>query len=103
MLPFWRLRARQLTLAQVPLAAEIPESSAWEPVLGATIEAGKAFGAVKVLLAQPRKEVFPMIPRLEAILLEARLALLPFEESAGDWIQPHTGAAISRTTLRPGR
>jgi len=29
--------------------------------------------------------------------------LLPFSESAGDWIQPQTGAAISRATLRPGR
>ena len=68
-------------------------------MLSATIEAAKAFGAVKVLLAQlgqPRREVFPMIPTLEATLVEARLALLPFSESAGDWIQPHTGAAIAR-------
>lgn len=103
--PFLRV-ARQLTIAQLPLDAEIPEGAEWEPVLPATIEAAKAFGAVKVLLAQlgqPRQEVFPMIPGLEATLVEARLALLPFSESAGDWIQPHTGAAISRATLRPGR
>ena len=103
--PFLRV-ARQLTVAQLPLDEEIAEGTAWEPVLPATIEAGRAFGAVKVLLAQlgqPRTEVFPMIPRLEATLVEARLALLPFSESAGDWIQPQTGAAISRSTLRPGR
>jgi hypothetical protein len=103
--PFLRV-ARQLTLAQLPLDAEIPEGAAWEPVLSATIEAEKAFGTVKVLLAQlgqPRTEVFAAIPGLEATLVEARLALLPFAESAGDWIQPHTGAVISRTTLRPGR
>ena len=40
--------------------------------------------------------------KLEATLLEARLALLPFSESAGDWIEPHTGAAIARSTLRMG-
>ena len=62
--PFLRV-ARQLTIAQLPLDAEIPEGADWEPVLSATIEAAKAFGAVKVLLAQlgqPRQEVFPMIP-----------------------------------------
>ena len=103
--PFLRV-ARQLTVAQLPLAAEFPEGAAWGPVLSATIEAPKAFGAVKVLLAQlgqPRKEVFPRIPEIETTLEEARLALLPFAQSAGDWIQPHTGAAIARATLRPGR
>jgi hypothetical protein len=103
--PFLRV-ARQLTIAQLPLDAEAPEGDEWKTVLSATIESAKAFGAVKVLLAQlgqPRKEVFPMIPKLEATLVEARLALLPFSESAGDWIQPHTGAAIARSTLRPGR
>ena len=103
--PFLRV-ARQLTIAQLPLDGDIPEGADWEPVLAATIEAANAFGAVKVLLAllgQPRREVFPAIPALEATLVEARLALLPFAASAGDWIQPHTGAAISRSTLRPGR
>jgi hypothetical protein len=103
--PFLRI-ARQLTIAQLPLADEVPEGAAWGPVLPATIEAAKAVGAVKVLLAQlgqPRTEVFPLIPALTATLLEARLALLPFVGSAGDWIQPQTGAALSRATLRPGR
>jgi hypothetical protein len=103
--PFLRV-ARQLTVAQLPLDAEIPEGAAWGSVQSATIEAAKAFGAVKVLLAQlgqPRKEVFPLIPTIETTLEEARLALLPFAQSAGDWIQPHTGAAIARATLRPGR
>jgi hypothetical protein len=102
--PFLRV-ARQLSIAQLPLEAEVPEGSAWGPALSATIEASKAFGAVKVLLAQlgqPRKEVFPLIPEIETTLEEARLALLPFTPSAGDWIQPHTGAAIARATLRPG-
>jgi hypothetical protein len=100
--PFLRV-ARQLTVAQLPLEADAPEGAAWGPVSSATIESGKAFGAVKVLLAQlgqPRKEVFPLIPALEATLEEARLALLPFVPSAGDWIQPRTGAAIARAALR---
>lgn len=103
--PFLRV-ARQLTLAQFPLDAGAPEGADWDPVLAATIEAEKAFGAVKVLLAQlgqPRKEVFPMIAEIEASLVEARLALLPFTETAGDWVQPHTGAAIARAMLRTGR
>ncbi len=103
--PFLRV-ARQLTLAQLPLGAEAREGAEWEAVQPATIEAAKAVGAVKVLLAQlgqPRKEVFPMIPSVVATLEEARLALLPFAQSAGDWIQPDTGAAIARATLRPGR
>jgi hypothetical protein len=98
--------ARQLTIAQLPIEPGIAEGTEWEPVRAATIEAAKAFGAVKVLLAQlgqPRKEVFPMIPAVKAQLVEARLALLPFSASAGDWIQPQSGAAISRATLRPGR
>jgi hypothetical protein len=102
--PFLRV-ARQLTIAQLPLDAEAPEGDEWKTVLSATIESEKAFGAVKVLLAQlgqPRKEVFPLIPEIETTLEEARLALLPFAPSAGDWIQPHTGAAIARATLRPG-
>jgi len=100
--PFLRV-ARQLTLAQLPLDAGTPEGFGWETVQSATIEAAKAFGAVKVLLAQlgqPRKEVFPLIPTVETTLAEARLALLPFAPSAGDWIQPHTGVAIARNTLR---
>jgi hypothetical protein len=102
--PFLRI-ARQLTLAQLPLEAEATEGTAWGPVQSATIEASRAFGAVKVLLAQlgqPRKEVFPLIPEVETTLEEARLALLPFAQSAGDWIQAHTGAALARATLRPG-
>jgi hypothetical protein len=97
--------ARQLTIAQLPLDAAAPEGSEWAAVQPATIEAAMAFGAVKVLLAllgQPRKEVFPMIPDVDATLAEARLALLPFAPSAGDWIQPQTGAAIARSTLRGG-
>lgn len=103
--PYLRV-ARQLTIAQLPLDDAAPEGTVWEPVQPATLEADKAFGAVKVLLAQlgqPRKEVFPAIPRLAATLVEARLALLPFSASAGDWVQPHTGAAISRAALRTGR
>jgi hypothetical protein len=103
--PFLRV-ARQLTLAQLPLDAGTSEGVEWPAVQSATIEAAKAFGAVKVLLAQlgqPRKEVFPMIPSVAAALLEARLALLPFTASAGDWIQRDTGAAIARSTLRLGR
>jgi hypothetical protein len=103
--PFLRV-ARQITVAQLPLDDGLPAGAAWAPVQSATIEAAKSFGAVKVLLAQlgqPRREVFPAIARLDATLVEARLGLLPFSESAGDWIQPHTGAAISRATLRPGR
>jgi hypothetical protein len=103
--PFLRV-ARQLTIAQLPLDAEIPEGTEWGAVQEATIEADKAFGAVKVLLAQigqPRKEVFPLIPELTATLEEARLALLPFAPSAGDWIQPETAVSITRSTLRPGR
>jgi hypothetical protein len=95
--------ARQLTIAQLPLGAEAPEGTVWGSVQPATIEAAKAFGAVKVLLAQlgqPRKEVFPRIPGAAVRLEEARLALLPFDPSAGDWIQPQTGAAIARSTLR---
>jgi len=103
--PFLRV-ARQLTISQLPLDPDIPEGAEWASVLSATIEATRAFGAVKVLLAQlgqPRKLVFPLISRVEATLEEARLALLPFAESASDWIQPDTGAAISRATLRPSR
>ena len=103
--PFLRV-SRQLTMAQLPLDAGVPEGADWEPVQPASLEAAKVFGAVKVLLAllgQPRREVFPKIPALEATLAEARLALLPFAASAGDWIQPHTGAAIARATLRHGR
>jgi hypothetical protein len=95
--------ARQLTIAQLPLGATAPEGTAWGTVQPATIEADKAFGAVKVLLAQlgqPRKEVFPRIAGATVRLEEARLALLPFDPSAGDWIQPQTGAAIARSTLR---
>ncbi len=102
--PFLRV-ARQLTMAQLPLDAEIPEGTEWESVQAATIEAAKAFGAVNVLLAQlgqPRRQIFPMIPKVQAALVDARLALLPFSETAGDWIQPRTGAAISRATLRMG-
>jgi hypothetical protein len=95
--------ARQLTIAQLPLGIQVPEGTAWGAVQPATIEAGKAFGAVKVLLAQlgqPRKEVFPRIPGATVRLEEARLALLPFAASAADWIQPDTGAAIARNTIR---
>jgi endogenous inhibitor of DNA gyrase (YacG/DUF329 family) len=100
--PFLRV-ARQLTIAQLPLAAEVPEGTEWGEVQSATIEAGWAFGAVKVLLAQlgqPRKEVFPAVPAVRATLAEARLALLPFAPSAGDWIQAETAVSITRSTLR---
>jgi hypothetical protein len=103
--PFLRV-ARRLTVAQLPLAGDLPEGRDWNEVYPATIEADHAFGAVKVLLAQlgqPRREVFPMIPTLGARLEEARLALLPFAGSASDWIQPETATAIARSTLRPGR
>lgn len=100
--PFLRV-ARQFTIAQLPIGAETPEGHEWAPVQPATIEAGWAFGAVKVLLAQigqPRKEVFPMIPEVTATLEEARLALLPFAATGGDWIQAQTGVSITRSTLR---
>ena len=102
--PFLRV-SRQLTIAQLPPEAGMAEGAGWGAVQPATIEAGWAFGAVKVLLAQlgqPRKEVFPMIPDLRARLVESRLALLPFAPSGGDWIQPQTGVAITRSTLRAG-
>jgi hypothetical protein len=102
--PFFRV-ARQFTIAQLPVDAGAPEGDDWVPVQPATIEAGWAFGAVKVLLAQlgqPRKEVFPMIREVQASLEEARLALLPFAASGGDWIQSQTGVSITRSTLRMG-
>jgi hypothetical protein len=100
--PFLRV-ARHLTVAQIPLDAQAPQGEQWGAVQAATIEAAKAFGAVKVLLAQlgqPRTEVFPMIPEVTATLEEAKLALLPFIPSGGDLIQRDVRLSITRSTLR---
>lgn len=103
--PFLRV-ARQLTLAQPPLEPGAKPGAGWGAVHPATIEAARAFGAVKVLLAQlgqPRREVFALISTVEATLEEARLALLPFAVAAGDWVHPQTRVAIARSTLRTHR
>lgn len=96
--------ARQLTVAQLPPPGPAPAGAGIRGTLTpATIESRHALGAVKVLLAllgQPRREVFPAAPRARVAVDETRLALVPFVPSGADWVQPETGAALQRATLR---
>ena len=95
---------RQVTIGQWRLS---PEPGHYAPNLyPVTLPKSEARQAVKVTLAActtSTKNIFPYLPQTRIKNATKSLVYLPFEDRGHDWVQPQTGAVISKSVLRFGR
>ena len=66
-------------------------------------EARQAIKVVLAACAASRKNIFPYLPGARIKKAESSLVYLPCIDKGHDWLQPETGAVISKSVLRLGR
>ncbi len=66
-------------------------------------EARQAIKVVLAACAASRKNIFPYLPEARIKNADSSLVYLPFVDQGHDWVQPETGAVISKSVLRFGR
>ena len=96
--------SRHLTLTQEKLEGEKTfPGRIRHPV---TLPLAEAIQSIKVTLADTtvsKREILPRLPDISVAVRGATLMYLPFEESAHEMIQPHTGLVINKKSLEFGR
>lgn len=96
--------ARQVTVGHWRLDLEAGRSL--PNLYPVNLPKSEARQAVKVVLAasatSPRM-IFPSLPEARIRNAAAVLAYLPFQDRGHDWVQPQTGAVISKSVLHFGR
>jgi len=96
--------ARQVTISQYHLHME--EGKRSPNLYPANLPKTEARQAVKVVLAAcatSQRNIFPYLPEAKIKKAAVSLAYLPFQDKGHDWVQPQTGAVISKSVLRFGR
>ncbi len=71
-----------------------------------TLPLSEAIQGIKVTLAAStvnKKDILPRLPEINMAVKKATLVYLPFEHTAHDMIQTHTGLAINKKSLEFGR
>ena len=71
-----------------------------------TLPLSEAIQGIKVTLAAStvnKKDILPRLPKINMAVKKATLVYLPFEQTAHDMIQTHTGLAINKKSLEFGR
>ena len=96
--------SRRLTLAQKNPEGqkEFPDQKR-HPV---TLPLAEAIQGIKLTLAHStvnKKEILPRLPEINMAVKGATLIYLPFNQTAHEMIQPHTGLAINKKSLEFGR
>jgi predicted RNA-binding Zn-ribbon protein involved in translation (DUF1610 family) len=96
--------SRRLTLAQENLDGkkDFPDQTR-HPV---TLPLAEAIQGIKLTLAHStvnKKEILPKLPQINMAVKGATLMYLPFQQTAHEMIQPHTGLAINKKSLEFGR
>ncbi len=96
--------SRHLTLTQEQLEGEKTfPGRIRHPV---TLPLSEAIQGIKVTLADAtvnKRKILPRLPEVKTAVKGARLIYLPFDKTAHELIQPHTGLAINRKSLEFGR
>ena len=110
-IPAFKLRPKiflqiglQVTISQWRLH---PEDGHYVPNLyPVTLPKTEARQAIKIILAAcatSRKNIFPFLPQTRIKNATKSLVYLPFDDRGHDWVQPQTGAVISKSVLHFGR
>jgi ribosomal protein S27AE len=95
--------SRQITIGQPggETEAQLPEAS-FHPATVTLAEAIQAITPLVAVLAARKKEVYPLLSTLAPRCRQARLVLLPFHASPGDYVFPGLPCAIPRQALQKG-
>jgi DNA-directed RNA polymerase subunit RPC12/RpoP len=96
--------ARQVTISHWRLHLEQGRSTPnLYPVNLPKTEARQAVKVVLAACATSPQKIFPYLPEARIKKATVSLAYLPFQDKGHDWVQPQTGAVISKSVLRFGR
>lgn len=98
------LLAKNMTMLQLKFSQyeQLPVNRFY-PV---TMPHGEAFEALKSILvasAVSKKRVMEILPEVKFIAKKIQMVYLPFDDAGHDYIEQHTGVAISAAALRFGR
>jgi ribosomal protein S27AE len=96
--------ARQVTVNHWRLDPEAGRSMPnLYPVNLPKSEARQAIKVVLAACATSPDNIFPFLPEARIRNAAVTLAYLPFQDAGHDWVQPQTGAVISKSVLHFGR
>ncbi len=96
--------AKRITLAQHKF--EVKKGSGYPNLYPVTLPHTEAKQAVKLTFAAcsvDRKNLFPLLPRVNLTKRQTRLVFLPFFDNTHDWVQREAGLAINKNVLKLGR